>query len=43
MVNDVRKAKKGEGLNAETGEIVDLVEAGIIDPGVLGDLADRRL
>ena len=25
VVNDVRKAKKGHGLNAETGEIVDLV------------------
>ena len=25
VVNDVRKGKKGEGLNAETGEIVDLV------------------
>src|SRR6186713_1611673 len=32
IVNDVRKAKKGQGLNAETGEIVDLVDAGIIDP-----------
>ena len=32
VVNDVRKAKKGFGLNAATGEIVDLVEAGIIDP-----------
>ena len=28
VVNDVRKAKKGTGLNAETGEIEDLVEAG---------------
>ena len=35
MVNDVRKAKKGSGLNAETGEIVDLVEAGIIDPAMV--------
>src|SRR5213596_3458098 len=32
MVNDVRKAKAGHGLNAETGEIVDLVKAGVIDP-----------
>ena len=32
VVNDVRKAKKGEGLNAATGEIVDLVAAGVIDP-----------
>src|SRR5947209_200891 len=32
VVNDVRKAKKGQGLNAETNEIVDLVAAGVIDP-----------
>ena len=35
MVNDVRKAKKGSGLNAETGEIEDLVAAGIIDPAMV--------
>jgi chaperonin GroEL len=35
VVNDVRKAKKGHGLNAETGEIVDLVDAGIIDPAMV--------
>ena len=35
VVNDVRKAKKGNGLDAETGEIVDLVEAGIIDPAMV--------
>ena len=35
VVNDVRKAKKGEGLNAATGEIVDLVKAGIIDPAMV--------
>jgi chaperonin GroEL len=35
VVNDVRKAKKGFGLNAETGEIVDLVDAGIIDPAMV--------
>ncbi len=35
VVNDVRKAKKGDGLNAETGEIEDLVEAGIIDPAMV--------
>ena len=35
MVNDVRKAKKGQGLNAATGEIVDLVAAGIIDPAMV--------
>jgi chaperonin GroEL len=34
-VNDVRKAKKGQGLNAATGEIVDLVGAGIIDPAMV--------
>jgi chaperonin GroEL len=35
VVNDVRKAKKGEGLNAATGEIVDLVKEGIIDPAMV--------
>jgi chaperonin GroEL len=35
VVNDVRKAKKGQGLNAATGEIVDLIEAGIIDPAMV--------
>ena len=35
VVNDVRKAKKGFGLNADTGEIVDLVEAGVIDPAMV--------
>src|SRR5213082_2055787 len=35
VVNDVRKAPKGHGLNAETGEIVDLVSAGIIDPAMV--------
>jgi chaperonin GroEL len=32
VVDKVRRAKKGEGLNVETGEIEDLVKAGIIDP-----------
>src|SRR5918999_1227946 len=32
VINSVRTAKKGEGLNVETGEIEDLVKAGIIDP-----------
>jgi chaperonin GroEL len=32
VINQVRNAKKGEGLNVETGEIEDLVKAGIIDP-----------
>src|SRR5436189_1262610 len=35
VVNEVRKAKKGHGLNAETGEIEDLVAAGIIDPAMV--------
>jgi len=35
IVNDVRKAKKGQGLNAATGEIVDLVAEGVIDPAMV--------
>ncbi len=35
VINDVRKAKKGHGLDAATGEIVDLVAAGIIDPAMV--------
>ncbi len=35
VVNDVRKAKKGHGLNAATNEIVDLVAEGIIDPAMV--------
>jgi chaperonin GroEL len=35
VVNDIRKAKKGSGLNAETGEIGDLVAQGIIDPAMV--------
>jgi chaperonin GroEL len=35
VVNDVRKAKKGHGLNAATGEVVDLVAAGVIDPAMV--------
>jgi chaperonin GroEL len=35
VVNDVRNAKPGEGLNAATNEIVDLVSAGIIDPAMV--------
>jgi chaperonin GroEL len=35
VVYDVRKAKKGYGLNAQTGEIVDLVAAGVIDPAMV--------
>ncbi len=32
VVNDVRKAAKGQGLNVDTNEVEDLVKAGIIDP-----------
>src|SRR5213080_2295585 len=35
VVNDVRHAKAGEGLNAATGEIEDLVAAGVIDPAMV--------
>jgi chaperonin GroEL len=35
VVNDVRKAKKGQGLDASTNEIVDLVAQGIIDPAMV--------
>ncbi len=35
VVNDVRHAKAGQGLNAATNEIVDLVAAGIIDPAMV--------
>ncbi|MGZ6719175.1 MAG: chaperonin GroEL [Solirubrobacteraceae bacterium] len=35
VVNDVRKAKKGYGLNAANGEIVDLIAEGIIDPAMV--------
>ncbi|HET6505499.1 MAG TPA: chaperonin GroEL [Baekduia sp.] len=35
VVADVRKAKKGHGLNAATGEIVDLVADGVIDPAMV--------
>jgi chaperonin GroEL len=35
VVNDVRKAKKGYGLNAATNEIEDLVAAGVIDPAMV--------
>jgi chaperonin GroEL len=35
VVNDVRKAKGGQGLNAATGEISDLVADGVIDPAMV--------
>jgi chaperonin GroEL len=35
VVNEVRNAKKGHGLNVDTGEMVDLVASGIIDPAMV--------
>jgi chaperonin GroEL len=35
VVADVRRAGKGKGLNAATGEIVDLVSEGVIDPAMV--------
>src|SRR5919106_842748 len=36
VVNDVRNAKgTNDGLNADTGEIVDLVKGGVIDPAMV--------
>jgi chaperonin GroEL len=35
VVNDVRTAKKGFGLNASTNELVDLVAARVIDPAMV--------
>jgi chaperonin GroEL len=35
VVNEVRNAKSGIGLNAATGEYVDLVSAGVIDPAMV--------
>ena len=35
VVNDVRNAAAGHGYNAATGEIVDLVGAGVIDPAMV--------
>jgi chaperonin GroEL len=35
VVNEVRKAKKDHGLNAATGEIVNLIAEGIIDPAMV--------
>jgi chaperonin GroEL len=32
VVDKIRNGKKGEGLNVDTGEYIDLVRAGIIDP-----------
>jgi chaperonin GroEL len=35
VVNQVRGAGKGQGLNVDSGEMVDLVKAGIIDPAMV--------
>src|SRR5687768_17022058 len=35
VVNEVRNSQKGNGLNAATGEYVDLVGAGVIDPAMV--------
>ena len=35
MINEVRNAKDGDGLNAQTGEFEDLVAAGVIDPAMV--------
>jgi chaperonin GroEL len=35
VVNEVRNAKAGFGLNVDTNEMVDLVKAGIIDPAMV--------
>jgi chaperonin GroEL len=35
VVNEVRGADKGQGLDAATGEVVDLVKEGIIDPAMV--------
>ncbi len=35
VVNEVRKSSGNNGLNAATGEMVDLVQAGVIDPAMV--------
>ncbi|HET9074452.1 MAG TPA: chaperonin GroEL, partial [Solirubrobacteraceae bacterium] len=35
VVNEIRKAKKDHGLNAATGEIVNMITTGIIDPALV--------
>ena len=35
VVNDIRRAGSGKGLNAATGEIADLVAEGVIDPAMV--------
>jgi chaperonin GroEL len=45
VVNQVRKAPKGQGLNVDSGEVEDLVKSGIIDPTMVHPLGapKRRL
>jgi chaperonin GroEL len=35
VINDVRRSPEGHGLNAATGDIVDLVADGVIDPAMV--------
>src|SRR4029453_4093249 len=35
VVNDVRNGGGNMGLNADTGELTDLIEAGVIDPAMV--------
>src|SRR6185312_6480663 len=35
VVNEVRSAKSGFGLNVDSGEVVDMVKSGIIDPAMV--------
>ena len=35
VVNEVRNAKDNQGLDAETGEVTDLIKAGVIDPAMV--------
>ena len=39
VVQTVRESKGGHGFNAATGEYVDLVKAGIIDPALVATTA----
>jgi chaperonin GroEL len=35
VISDIRREKDGKGLNAQTGEMVDLVKEGVIDPAMV--------
>jgi len=39
IVNNIRKSDSSVGLNAETGEIVDMLKAGIVDPAKVTRIA----